>query len=154
MLSTRITSGYFSSKVLYNPVVGFSSMVQVTFDTNNDSLEELKEALSMLQQAIDRRSGAHAPVHTAAPKPAKMDIAHPEETVIDTPFFKITSKNDDAPAPTLNELLTDESLTDDDFSKMLKEQIADEHKSKKEKPKEESSGEYIEIVEYTDEKQS
>ena len=129
-------------------------MVQVTFDTNSDTLDELKESLILLQQAIDRRSGAtvQTPVHTAAPKPAKMDIAHPEETAIDTPFFKITVKNDEQPAPTLNELLSDESLTTDDFSKMFKEQMADEHKAKaKEKPKD---GEYIEIIEYADEKQS
>jgi hypothetical protein len=114
-------------------------MVQVTFDTNNDSLEELQEAFALLHGAIERRS----PVR---PGVAKMDIAlatgaaeqNPpaeEETALDTPFLKITVKSDEhknkmqeqqiasaTPAmPTLNQLLHDESLTEEELAKMFGE---------------------------------
>jgi hypothetical protein len=148
-------------------------VVQVTFDTNSDTLEELQEALNILQQAVMRRTGAtvEAPAHKAAPKPSKMDIAQlEEETAIDTPFFKITVKEaDEEPAqsgeatpgmkmPTLNQLIEDESLTEDELGKLFKEQLnreKEEHKNHKNSVKEENQKEdaYIEIVEYADEKQ-
>jgi chromosome segregation and condensation protein ScpB len=174
-------------------------MVQVTFDTNNDSLQELEEALKILQAAVERRGGAIAPVAHAA----QLDIAEPatevaenaaeegpaapaKEAIIDAPFIKITVKNDEHKAdehkgghadgavkkdsaqkpgikvPTLNQLLHDESLTEEELAKMFGEQGTDavkskpkEHKTAPEESaeiKDEKEDAYIEIIEYTDEK--
>lgn len=112
-------------------------MVQVTFDTNNDSLEELQHALQLLEKAIMKRCESMAtPVKGAAAAGTETpDRAPEEETAIDTPFLKITVKNDDetpakaaphaggkpvAPVPTLNELLS-ESITEDELHRMFKE---------------------------------
>jgi hypothetical protein len=120
-------------------------MVQVTFDTKNDSLEELKHALKILQDTIAKRHPTHA-----------MDM--PEEPALDTPFLKITvnkhEEHDESAEPekepTLNQLLNDDSLSDEDFSKMLKEQLATE---KPTEPHNQDSDGYIEIIEYTEEKE-
>jgi hypothetical protein len=152
-----------------------NSMVQVTFDTNSDSLPELEEALKILQQALERRGGNAAPApQKPQPKP-KMDLPEQpqveEETVLDTPFLKIVSKEDhheqgtepdkearqEQPAvPTLNELLS-ESLSEDDLGKLFKEQVQLEEEEHKKHPaperrKSENQDAYIEIIEYTEEK--
>jgi hypothetical protein len=116
-------------------------MVKVSFDTNGDTVEELEEAMQMLQSAIARRKGHQA---EAPPKD--------EETTIDAGFLKITVKEEhkepgpEEKVPTLNEML-DERLTEEDFSKMFKEQLPE--KKAKEKKGDEP---YIEIVEYGEEK--
>jgi hypothetical protein len=138
-------------------------MVQVTFDTNGDSLDELEHALNMLQTAIGKKRGVmtNAP-KSVLPESPKLDMPEvkteeAEETALDTPFIKIkVTHGEEEPAeapkaPTLNQLLSDDGLTDEDFSKMLKEQIASEPKAKKAESKQDSDG-YIEIIEYTDEK--
>ena len=118
-------------------------MVQVTFDTKNDSVEELEEALGVLQDAITRRKGK------ATPPPA----APADETAIETPFMKISFSSDEPPAqpaePTLNQLIEDSSLTEEEMSKMFKQvEAADPPKLK---PKKESSdAAFIEIVEFDD----
>jgi len=112
-------------------------MVQITLDTNNDPLEELEQALHVLENAIQRRKGA-------APQT--------EETAIDTPFLKISIKSDDTePAapqvPTLNQLIHDESLTEEELTKMFKQvQDADPPAKKPEKKQAQDQG-FIEIVE-------
>lgn len=123
-------------------------MVQVSFDTNADSVEELEHAFSLLQQAIARRKG---------PIQSKMDMPQVEETAVDTPFFKITVKEgaEKQAVPTLNQLINDESLTEDDLGKLFKEQMAQEEELKKSHPepsKREKTDEYIEIIEYDKEK--
>jgi len=122
-------------------------MVQLTVDTTNDSLEELEQAKKMLEQAIARRG-------------KKLDMpAVNQEEIVDTPFLKVTVKEDHVEEkrenpniPTLNQLLSDESLTEDDLAKLYKE-VAPEAPIKKEENNEEviednSNDGYIEIVEY------
>jgi hypothetical protein len=116
-------------------------MVQLTFDTKGDSLEELEEALRILQDAIVRRKGAP----TVQPAPA-------QEEAIETPFMKISFSSDDAPseqAPTLNQLIEDSSLTQEEMSKMFK-QVEAEDAPKKKPKKEASDATFIEIVEFDD----
>jgi len=121
-------------------------MVQVTFDTNNDSLEELQHALQLLERTIMKRCEQMAQpdtAQTAATSPPSIaarrdgtDIKEDdEETALDTPFLKITVKSEsetatkavaepktkaNGPVPTLNELLA-ESITEDELHRMFKE---------------------------------
>lgn len=118
-------------------------MVQVTFDTNADSIEELENALRILQQALERRKATPPPVD--------------EETAIDTPFLKVTVRNElDAPEPkmpTLNQLLTDDSITEEELTRLFKEQQLQEQAKgtpRKEQKKDTAEDAYIEIVEYND----
>jgi hypothetical protein len=140
-------------------------MVQVSFDTNNDSLEELEHAKALLERAIQKRgSGTSTKEATAAAPPSS------EETAIDTPFLKITVKSEERAeetgaekeeAPTLNELLSEESITEDELHKMFKEsskfdesepakETVQEKKRPKEKAPEEDGKAYIEIIEYSE----
>lgn len=120
-----------------------SVMVQVTFDTKNDSVEELEEALGVLHDAIARRKGK-----------AMTPAAPVEETAIETPFMKISFSSDDEPAakpqePTLNQLIEDSSLTEEEMSKMFKQvEAADAPKTKPKKAS--SDAAFIEIVEFDD----
>ena len=158
-------------------------MVQVSFDTNHDSVEDLEHALNILQTAIGKKRGvttnapvhhephpepAHAPAHAArpaAPHAPKLDMApmqltEEEETILDTPFLKIKAHDDhkdhkenvkvEVKEPTLNQLLEEASLSDDDFAKLFKEQMDAEPKQEK-KAASNNDG-YIEIVEYAEEK--
>lgn len=124
-------------------------MVQVTFDTNNDSLEELQHALQLLEKTVMKRceqmarsngaqSAATPPQRTATQKDIiddKDNNDKTEETALDTPFLKITVKSENetvakttaepkttanGPIPTLNELLS-ESITEDELHRMFKE---------------------------------
>lgn len=139
-------------------------MVQVTFDTNQDTLEELEHARSLLEQAIARRGkpAGHKldmPL-VGAPKEAQRAEEADDDAAIDTGFLKIkvveaheevaeqSAQEPAKPAvPTLNQLLN-ESLSDEELGKLFKEQqkFEDEHpKPKKEKKSEDA---YIEIIEY------
>jgi|GEM_PF-5889772 len=153
-------------------------MVQVTFDTNTDTLEELEHARSLLENTILRRKGQSVPASSPADMkkagtPAtptrtvgKMDVpfveAAEEETAIDTPFLKITVKSDDTDAsskkevPTLNELLN-EQLSEDELRKLYKEVIPEVEKNDAVRKMETSDGKrpdgaFIEIIEYEEEK--
>lgn len=125
-------------------------MVQVTFDTNNDSLEELQHALQLLERTIMKRCEQMAqpdktrPTATQQPSIAVQkgnvgngtdDNQEDVETALDTPFLKITVKSESetaaktvtepktktiGPVPTLNELLS-ESITEDELHRMFKE---------------------------------
>jgi hypothetical protein len=131
-------------------------MVQVTFDTNTDTLEELQHALHLLEQAVARRQPSKTP--------AKFDIAESaeqaEETALETPFLKITvgkpEEHKEPKMPTLNQLINDESLTEEDLGKLFKEQLAQEEEERKNHPQKhaekhvEEENSYIEIVEYED----
>jgi len=128
-------------------------MVQVTFDTVNDSLEELEQARQLIETAIKRKTNPQStqPAHKAT----KMDMSQThEETALDTPFFKITVKNDEeqtTPVPTLNQLIEDESITEDELQKMFKEKPEEPKKTKTPKENQNPDG-YIEIIEYSEEK--
>jgi hypothetical protein len=120
-------------------------MVQVTFDTKNDSLEELENALHVLHDAIHRRKGTvEAPAKPAAPV---------EEPALDTPFLKIsiTSEGDQPAAPTLNELLTNESLTEDELTTMFKTVQESEPQKKPVEKKPTAEATFIEIVDFEEE---
>ncbi len=129
-------------------------MVQVTFDTNTDSIEELEHAQRVIADAIARRSGSaqahHKPAHHAAPVAPKV-----EETTIDTPFLKISIKDDEpAPAeasPTLNQLLEEASLSEEEMSKMFKQVQESEPVVQKVEHKSEPDASFIEIVEFDEE---
>ncbi len=128
-------------------------MVQVTFDTNTDSVEELEHAQRVIADAIARRSGApqvhHKPVHHAAPVAPKV-----EETTIDTPFLKISIKDDEPAAessPTLNQLLEEASLSEEEMSKMFKQVQESEPVVQKVEHKSEPDASFIEIVEFDEE---
>lgn len=186
-------------------------MVQLTIDTNNDSVEELEHALHLVQQAISRRQPKaqhyeprpfHEPVHHVSHEPVhhvqtphethhepvrqtyqepvhqepahqqpvhQEPVRHPVEPVpsvaeavqeaedtFDAGFFKITLNHEKSekkeapqPVPTLNQLLS-ESLSDEDFEKLFKEQVANEKQHlEKDKSKQDA---YIEIIEYNEEK--
>jgi hypothetical protein len=177
-------------------------MVQVTFDTTNDTLDELQDAMRILQGAIERRGGTPAaPIPAVHPHPVespavavaaaapRLDmpaagIDEEDETAVDTSFFKITVKHESeetphaaqqtagSPAssaapkgPTLNQLLS-ESITEDELTRMFKltgnEPAESTGKPLKHAPADEpstatdsssDSGAYLEIVEYTDEKE-
>lgn len=158
-------------------------MVQVSFDTNADALEDLQDALRILQQAIERRGGK-APqqrpqpeARPAHPETTKFDMSNVEqeadklekeiETALETPFLKITlekheqhkEQHPEQKMPTLNQLINDESLNEDDLGKLFKAQQAQEEEEKKlhpekhvEKKSAQSQDAYIEIIEYDKEK--
>ena len=122
-------------------------MVQISFDTNADSLDELQHALHLLQQTVARREGALGGLSpdgssggsTAGPPSLTVPSTSPavaasraEQTAGDTPVFKITLKDSDANAPggksmppsgapSLNQLLSDDTLTEDELSRMFTE---------------------------------
>ena len=117
-------------------------MVKLNLDTTRDAVEDLEEAVVILQEAITRRKAT-----IAIDQDAKKD-ALVEETAIDTPFFKIKVESEtEEGAPTLNELLTNERITEDELTDLFKSQ-PDEEKPKKKKKEQDS---FIEIVEFDEE---
>ncbi len=136
-------------------------MIQVTFDTAKDSVEELEASLRMLQDAVARRKGAGS-----SSRPPTLDMPQPpppatpvqdDETALDTPFLKIKVKHDEParePAPegdepSLQDLLTNDSITEEQLSRVFKAQggkIADAPAEQEVAPS------YIEIIEYDEEK--
>lgn len=150
-------------------------MVQLTVDTNTDPIPELEEALHILQTAILRRSAAQLPSQApSSSKSAPAPLPEQEESSLDTPFLKITVKDvPDVPEsdsvnapgakiPTLNQLLSDDSLSEDEITTLFKEtqrleaesrpaKSASESNAKKESSRE-SSEAFIEIVEFDEEK--
>jgi hypothetical protein len=136
-------------------------MVQVSFDTNVDTLEELEHALHLLQKAIERRNPEASQKGAAKFDIPRVDAPTEVETALETPFLKITLEKHEQRAkaepkmPTLNQLINDESLSEDDLGKLFKAQMDQEEEEKKahpekhvEKHKEETQDSYIEIVEY------
>jgi hypothetical protein len=156
-------------------------MVQVTFDTNNDSLEELEHALQLLQKAIAKHTGSEVP-HKHAQEDKVVEKEHTElkkelqkeEEEDYTPFIKITIKHDDdesdseekkapathhAKAPTLNQLINDASITEEELSSLFKtapegkaEHGHKEHNAHAPKETSEDGTTYLEIIEYDEEK--
>ncbi len=132
-------------------------MVQITFDTNTDSIEELEHAQRVIADAIARRNGTPHVHHKQATAPVPV-VAPVEETTIDTPFLKISIRDDEptpaqseTAAPTLNQLLEEASLSEEEMSKMFKQvQDAEPPVHKMERaPSDEAS--FIEIVEFDEE---
>ncbi len=124
-------------------------MVQVTFDTNNDSLEELEHTLLILQKAIAKHTGAEVQAPTLKnSEPVVNKKIQEEKEEDDTPFIKITIKHDDDEddekkhadkkehenkhslqendehhpknVPTLNQLINDASITEEELSSLFK----------------------------------
>ncbi len=134
-------------------------MVQITFDTQHDTLEDLEQALRVLQDAIARRKGTPSISSTSAPIAPAAPVL-PAEDTIETPFMKISFSSEDGPAqqpspptqaPTLNQLLQDASLTDAEMSQMFKQVEATDAPAIKPKKKETSEAAFIEIVEFEEE---
>ncbi len=173
-------------------------MVQVTFDTNNDSLEELEHTILILQKAIEK----HTSVNAAKINAAKENYKTPEQIIEnrkeekkedekeedDTPFIKITIKHEDTDdennkkdewkkksddkheseskdehqknAPTLNQLINDASITEEELSSLFKgpietktipENIEPKLHSNNTKEKIDDNKSYLEIIEYSEE---
>ena len=186
-------------------------MVQVTFDTTNDTIEELENALELLKKAIQKRAGPinHSTEHeqdisiteieqmadsinenpapyAKEPITEKENVAKnkgfendlesqeenpAEETAIDTPFLKITLKSshednhqqtqaehNDKKVPTLNQLINDESITEEELAHIFKSHEESEGKNPEEKDHKTHSHKmtasddetYLEIIEYDD----
>lgn len=129
-------------------------MVQITFDTQHDTLEDLEQAQHVLRDAIARRKGTLSAPVAAVPAVSPL----PPEDTIETPFMKISFSNEETPAqpaaaqaPTLNQLLQDASLTDAEMSQMFKQVEAADAPVIKPKKKESSEAAFIEIVEFEEE---
>lgn len=143
-------------------------MVQLTIDTNSDPVSELEEALHILQTAIARRSSDSPPARNPAPVSPSSTVSPPEdESSLDTPFLKITVKDVVQPdvaesqnpkMPTLNQLLSDDSLSEEEITTLFKETQRLEAESRPSKssseksPTEDSADAFIEIVEFDEEK--
>ena len=126
-------------------------MVKLELDTNKDPLSELEEALKILQDAIARRT-QEAPVEEAPSAKQLVEESGTEETAFDAGFLKITVKDTDASAPTVNELLEQEAMTEDELQELYKHvPEAQEVVDKKQEPvDDDDEGAYIEIVEFED----
>jgi hypothetical protein len=152
-------------------------MAQITIDTNSDTIEEMEHAILLIKKAIERKgkiSGVErqekAPLEEQSLEEqssedkravlSKNKLEMPstpvveEETAVDTPFLKITVKSEEhkKEVPTLNELLTDEQLTEDDLKKLYKEVIPEVEKKEANQKDEKKQNAFIEIIEYEEEK--
>lgn len=109
-------------------------MVKLTLDTNRDPVEDLEEALEILQEAITRRQAAEQIAKDEQPG---------QDAAIDTGFFKVTVESESEEEPTLNELLEGDPITEDELQDLFSAE-PEEGEEKKE-----DDG-FIEIVEVDD----
>lgn len=111
-------------------------MVKLTLDTNRDPVEDLKEAIELLHEAVTRREAAEQIEKDA-------NEVQEERPTLDAGFFKLTVQSDvEAEEPTLNELLDEEGITEHELQQLFENQ--------KEEKKKESNDGFIEIVDVED----
>ncbi len=114
-------------------------MVRLHLDTNRDPIEDLEEAIELLQAAVTRRQ-AEAAVETRAEEPSAQEIV--EETALDAGFLEI--KVETVKEKSTEEQAPDEPITESELTSMFDKEP---ERTEEQGP---SGDPFIEIVEFDD----